>query len=63
MNLSRQKRSKSRAGKIRKAIGRPQCGFLDYYPDDPGEEYSAQKLSELEEKAQQIKSLEEENNE
>ena len=51
---------KAELGKLEKQLAGLNVDSSDYYPDDPGEEYSAQKLSELEEKAQQIKSLEEE---
>jgi DNA repair exonuclease SbcCD ATPase subunit len=51
---------KAELGKLEKQLAGLNVDPSDYDPDDPGEEYSAQKLSELEEKVQQLKSLEEE---
>ncbi len=51
---------KAELGKLEKQWAGLNVDPSDYHPDDPGEEYSAQKLSELEEELQKLKSLEEE---
>jgi len=51
---------KAELGKLEKQWAGLNVDPSDYDPDDPGEEYSAQKLSELEEELQKLKSLEEE---
>ena len=51
---------KAELGKLEKQLAGLNVDPSDYCSDDPGEEYSAQKLSELEEKLQKLKSLEEE---
>ena len=51
---------KAELGKLEKQWAGLNVDPSDYHLDDPGEEYSAQKLSELEEELQKLKSLEEE---
>jgi len=51
---------KAELGKLEKQLAGLNVDPSDYCSDDPGEEYSAQKLSELEENLQKLKSLEEE---
>ena len=51
---------KAELGKLEKQLAGLNVDPSDYHLDDPGEEYSAQKLSELEEELQKLKSLEEE---
>ena len=62
LNEFKQKRTaqKTELGKLEKQLAGLNVDLSDYCSDDPGEEYSAQKLSELEENLQKLKSLEEE---
>ena len=62
LNEFKQKRTaqKTELGKLEKQLAGLNVDPSDYCSDDPGEEYSAQKLSELEENLQKLKSLEEE---